>query len=446
MSDNHVDDNYLHDVMTSNLADGGAIYLNGSQNGVSGSSPVASTAEGNYIAQDSQGNGAIYLDNGATRWTVSSNVVAGFSTRWAYVQGAYSIPAEYNTVQANYTSNTVTNSGGVNDGVAGTPDSTNTISGNSIGLTSWPSGATATMAAAGPAYSYWGNGPSASRSDLAYGKTATASSQYSTDFAPGNATDGNPATDYASGATDTSAHWQVDLGAPDTIAEVQVLLRQFPGGSSQYDYDSERQNFEIVVSNSSSLTSGYTVACAQGSAVLPYASSFSCAIPSGPWRYVSVVKTDSAQIVLSEVRVFGSADTDVASGQYASASSTYSGSYLPAYAADGNLSTIFASSVSTSNQYWEVYLAQAAALSRIDVTFRQDGYDVPAERENLQVWVSNNADMSLGYTVACTLGSSPVPLGGTFDCTVPSGSWQYVAVYKTDLSELVMAEVSVYGH
>lgn len=102
--------------------------------------------------------------------------------------------------------------------------------------------------------------------------------------------------------------------------------------------------------------------------------------------------------------------------------------------------------MSSSNQYWEVVLPQQYTMSIAQVVFRGDGYDYPNERENFQVWVSNNEDMSLGYTVACSVGDTPLPYASTYTCKLPPGPWQYAAIYKTDLNELVIAEVRVFGH
>jgi GH25 family lysozyme M1 (1,4-beta-N-acetylmuramidase) len=141
-----------------------------------------------------------------------------------------------------------------------------------------------------------------------------------------------------------------------------------------------------------------------------------------------------------------SADWNVALGQPAGAKSVYSRSYPATNAVDGSISTIFASYVGGGNQWWEVPLARQYTLSEAQVVFRSDGYNYPTERENFQIWVSNSADMSISKTVACTVGATPVSYAGTYTCSLPSGPWQYVAVVKSDLNELVFAEVRIFGH
>jgi hypothetical protein len=66
--------------------------------------------------------------------------------------------------------------------------------------------------------------------------------------------------------------------------------------------------------------------------------------------------------------------------------------------------------------------------------------------KNLEVWVSNYADMSQGKTVACTLGEAPLAYAGTVSCSLPPGPWRYLAVKKTDSDGLAMAEVRIFGH
>lgn len=247
MVDNHIDDNYVHDVMTSSLLDGGAIYVNGTQG-----SSAASSIEGNYISQDSQNNGAIYLDNGSSYWQVEDNVIGGYTYAWAFIQTTYTPAAVDNTVEDNYTTSSATIGGG-------DYSANNTVTDNSTGLTSWPAGAQTTIGGAGlePAYAGLPDGPE--ESNLAYDMPATASSTWSSAYLASNADDGNATSLFASDVPDSNASWQVDLGAAYDLTDVQILFRQ-----DGYDHPTERENFEVLVSNSTSLTGGYTTACTQG--------------------------------------------------------------------------------------------------------------------------------------------------------------------------------------
>lgn len=425
MSGNHVDDNYVHDVMTSSTSDGGGIYLNGTQGS------VGSTLDGNYVSQVSRAIGALYLDNGSSYWQVENNVVGNYAPNWLYVQ-QYAPTADHNTVENNYA---WTTAGGVN----GTPPSDNTVQNNTSGLTSWPTGAQTTIANAGlePAYIGLLGGPAISNLD--YKTPDTVSSTWSSGNPASNANNEAIGSPWASASGDTSPYWQTDLGAAYALSDIQIDFRM-----DGYDYATEREDFEITVSNSSSVTSGFTVACSQGETPLPYESRYACPAPAGTWRYVSVIKTDGNPEVLGQVRVFGAQDHDVALGATATSLSLYSGSFPPANAVDGNIGTIFASSTGTG-QWWEAALPQQYTLSEAQIVFRSDGYDYSTERENLEVVLSNNASMSPG-TVACTLGSTPLPYASTYSCPLPAGPWQYVEVLKTDGEPMVLAEVRVWGH
>lgn len=428
MVNNAVDNNYVHDVMTSNLTDGGDIYLNG----VQGS--AGSEMKGNYIAgSDSQLYAALYLDNGSSYWNVANNVVGGDAPNWIQVQ-AGAPAAKNNTIQNNYVASTA---GGIfpTSGI----DPSNTIQNNNSGLTGWPSPAQASIGSAGlePAFlSLDGGSPT---SNLALNRTPTVSSSFAGHPAT-YSSDGNASTVWATANGDSSPSWQVDLGAAHPISDIQILFRT--DGSPAL---SDTTNLKIVVSNSPNLTSGYTTACTTSPTIsLPNASRFDCPAPSGTWRYVSLVKTDTTELVFSEIRVFG-ADTNVAQGQAAAASSVYTASYPASNAADGSTSTVWASANSGRN-WWEVTLPSQYTLTQAQIVFRNDGFDYPTERENFAVWVSNNQDMSLGYTTACTVGANPLPYASTYACTLPPGPWQYVAVVKTDSNPSVLAEVRVLGH
>ena len=293
MVNNHVDDNYVHDVMTSSLSDGGAIYVNGTQG-----SSSASTIEGNYINQDSQPQAALYLDNGSTYWTVENNVIGGYAPNWVFVTagGTGAPSADYNTVEYNYAESSA-------GGILGTPPSDNTVASNSTGLTSWPTGATTIIGSSGLESAYVGLLNSSPQTNLAYGTSDTVSSTWS-GLSPSNANDESVAAPWASASGDTSPSWQTDLGASDSLTDIQVLFRQ-----DGYDQPATRADFEILVSNSPSLTSGYTVACTQGATPLPYEDRYDCQPPAGNWEYVSVVKTDTNELVLGQLRVFGTASS-----------------------------------------------------------------------------------------------------------------------------------------
>lgn len=425
MVNNQINNNYVHDVMTSSLFDGGSIYVNGTE----GNSP-APTIQGNYVSQDPQIYGALYLDGGSTYWQVTNNVVDGYSPYWLLVQPGGQI-SQYNTVQDNY----VGSQGGT---IYGTPPSDNTISDNTTGLTSWPSAAQSIINASGLQGTYVGlRGPAIS--NLAYLTPVYVSSSESSENNGPKANSGALNSPWVSATADTSAYWQTDLGASYTLNNIQILFRQ-----DGTDQPTERENFQVWLSNTGSLSSGYTVACVQGATPLAYESQYNCPAPAGSWRYVSVVKSDGNQEVLGQVRVFGG-DTNVALGQEAVASSVYMGAYPASNAVDGSTSTIFGDNTGPQG-WWQVDLPRQYTTSLAQVVFRSDAVDNPLEREDFQIWVSNNSNMGITHTVACTVGNTPLPFASTYNCALPAGPWQYVAVVKSDSNELVLAEVRVFGH
>ncbi len=296
MVDNHVDSNYVHDVMTSALEDGGPIYVVGTQ----GATPP-STMTGNHVENDSQRYAALYMDQGSSYWHVEYNVVNGYAPAWLFVQSMALPVAEHNTVQNNYAS---ADAGGIYT----TPPGTNTVSNNTTAVAegNWNAEAKSIMASAGlePEYTWIRKG--GQRRNLAYARPATASSTYSAQYAPSQAsndritTPGNGpySAPFASAMDDTSAWWQVDLGASYPLSKIQILFRQ-----DGVDNPAERQDLQIWVSNFPGISHDHTIACSIGAMPLPYQSSYNCPAPLGIWRYVTVTKP--GHLVLGQVRVFG---------------------------------------------------------------------------------------------------------------------------------------------
>jgi hypothetical protein len=143
MVDNHIDDNLVRNVHGSSLFDGGAIYVLGAQ----GETP-GSTISGNHASGDAQPYGALYLDSGASHWTVRDNLIEKAPHGWLYLQNMDNATTLSNHVESNYT-DTDTQQAAPNG-----PNATNTVNDNQLGLTSWPAEAQAIIDAAGlePAY------------------------------------------------------------------------------------------------------------------------------------------------------------------------------------------------------------------------------------------------------------------------------------------------------
>lgn len=433
MTNNHIEYNYVHDVMMSGLYDGGPIYVNGIQGG-------PGTIQYNYLVQSSELYAGLYLDNGSSNWTVQNNVVGGYVPYWLLVQ-RLTPSANYNTVQNNYVGSDV---GGIRD----SGPATNTIANNSTGLGTWPAAAQTIIGNAGPQAAYI-SASSIGETDVAYKAAATASSSWS-GLTPSMANDERAGTIWSSGSNDTAAWWQTDLGQAYPLSKIQLLFRQ-----DSYDQPTTRVNLEVWVSNNADPAQGHAVACAIDAVPYMYKGSYDCVPPAGTWRYVRVVKTDNQSLVLAEVRAFDavsyatlpSPDVNLArvQGASASASSVWSSRTVASNALDDNTSTIYASSDNDAGPWWELSLPSQSNLTYAELVFRQD-IDQPTTRENFQVWVSNASDMSQGHTVACSVGASPLPYKSTYTCPLPPGPWQYVAVEKTDKVELVFSEFRVYGH
>ena len=288
MADNHIEGNYVHDVMGSWLYDGGGIYVLGSQ---TKSSP--STMKDNYVERISNARnfGALYLDGGSTYWTVTDNVVGGYGAHWLVVQDQSHL-SQNNTVTGNYVG------AGVGP-VYGNPPSSNNVASNHTGLTSWPTAAQTAIAGAGLERAYADIRDGAEQQNLAYDKPTVASSTQ-TGYPASGADHGLTTTPWVSASGSSGGWWQTDLGGSYDLSDIQILFRQ-----DGVDDPDEREGFQIWVSNTGEMGHGHTVACTIGTLPLPYESLYDCAVPAGKWRYVAVVTTDAGRFALGQVRVFG---------------------------------------------------------------------------------------------------------------------------------------------
>jgi hypothetical protein len=133
--------------------------------------------------------------------------------------------------------------------------------------------------------------------NLAYGKTATASSVYSSNWAPPKANDNDPATGWSPTGSDTSAWWQVDLGSAYQLGQFSFTTRQ------DIDQPETRSDFEIRGSNDPNFAD-YTVLGRQDDATLPFTATLTAKIDARQkFRYVRVVKTDGAYFYIDDFSV-----------------------------------------------------------------------------------------------------------------------------------------------
>ncbi|WP_035839587.1 RICIN domain-containing protein [Kitasatospora azatica] len=132
--------------------------------------------------------------------------------------------------------------------------------------------------------------------NLAWNKTATASSVFGTGTEANKANDNNSSTGWSPTGTDTSAWWQVDLGQAYQLGQFALTTRQ------DLDQSSTRGNFEVRGSNDPNFGS-YTVLGRQTS-TLPYAATLTGDIDvRQAFRYVRVAKTDGQYFYITDFSV-----------------------------------------------------------------------------------------------------------------------------------------------
>lgn len=123
--------------------------------------------------------------------------------------------------------------------------------------------------------------------DLAAGKPAFASSEWSAEHCAAKANDGGPTATggWSPTGTEPSPFWQVDLGQPHSLARVDLVTRQ------DLDQPLSRQSFQIWASNSADM-SGHVILAAQGPRPRPFRDVFMAEVDDPtPYRYIRVVKT-----------------------------------------------------------------------------------------------------------------------------------------------------------
>ncbi|WP_328431851.1 RICIN domain-containing protein [Streptomyces sp. NBC_00453] len=136
----------------------------------------------------------------------------------------------------------------------------------------------------------------ATKLNLAYNKSASASSVYGTGTEPSKAVDNNGSTGWSPTGTDTSAWWQVDLGQAYQLGQFSLTTRQ------NLDQSETRGNFEIRASNDPSFGS-YTVLGRQTD-TLPLAATLTSNVDiRQQFRYVRVAKTDGAYFYITDFSV-----------------------------------------------------------------------------------------------------------------------------------------------
>lgn len=132
------------------------------------------------------------------------------------------------------------------------------------------------------------------RVNLAAGKPTSSSSDYNPGFASSAAVDGDPGAGWSPTSGDSSAWWQVDLEASQSLAQVSLTTRQ---NDNQVE---TRRNFEIRASNDPEFAN-YTVLAKRDDKTIADAGTYTAAVKDrGQYRYLRVVKTDGSYFFIAE--------------------------------------------------------------------------------------------------------------------------------------------------
>lgn len=269
------------------------------------------------------------------------------------------------------------------------------------------------------------------RANVAVHQPATASSTYDQFCTPDKAVnDSIDENDVCGGwsptSTDPAPWWQVDLGSPHRITDVELVTR-----SNGYDNPETRRNFEVRASNDPTFAS-FVVLGRQGPTPLPNKATWRTAVrDENAYRYVRATK--AGYFFIAELRVFGSS-TNVAAFKPARASTIYSGLHEASKANDASIN--FADSGgwspagSDANPWWQVDLCRRYRLRGLELVTRQNGFDDPETRRNFEVRASNDPAFA-SYVVLGRQGSTPIPYQGTWRATVNDPtSYRYLRATK----------------
>lgn len=279
--------------------------------------------------------------------------------------------------------------------------------------------------------------------DVAAGKPAYGSSQYSADYPPQRANDGGSAASggWSPTGEDRRPFWQVDLGQPTSLNAIQLVSRQ------DGDQPETRRNFQIWASNNPDMSHGHVVLGGLDGEAGPNKGIFNLQVlDPTPYRYVRAVKTVDEYFFIAKLHAYAR-PTDLAAGKPAVASSVYSPEYTANKANDGGpIASGGWSPVGGDNaSFWQVDLGEARALGRIDLVTRQDG-DQPETRQNFAILASNNPDMSHGHVVLAVQGPRPRPFRDVFMAEIDDPTpYRYIAVVKTRPEYFFIAKLCVYG-
>lgn len=434
---NRVQYNYIHNIMTT-LNDNGAVYIMGDESGSASEKTIISD---NYAKDDFGNNGPLYFDNGCDWCDAYDNVFDISAAAWSFVNIGQT--AHDNNVYDNYS--TLSNYANAGDNC--TVQSPTALTG---AWTGWPEGALAIMDNAGLEAGYK-DIAQPEPENLALGKTASCSSYWGAGMEANNAVDGDKSTIWASasGSSDSSPWWQVDLGSAYRVTDIQIVGRQ------DTDQRSCRRNFEVRASNSSNFSTYTKLGSQDGNGVgFSYQGIWNLSVADiRTYRYIRIVRTGTpvdgtadAHLNFAECRVFG--DTNIAQGKTTSCSSYWQSGLEASNAVDGNTSTIWASASGSldATPWWKVDLGGVYRITDVQIVGRQD-QDQPSCRCDFAIQASNDSSFST-YTTIGSQGGNAYPYKGTWDLKVlNNNTYRYVRVIRTGTANhhLNFAECRVFG-
>lgn len=211
-------------------------------------------------------------------------------------------------------------------------------------------------------FSVYGVPTSTSSTPVSEGKTATASSIYSSGYDAAKAVDGNAGTRWAqaSGAADPS--WlKVDLGANHSITSVNTTFYQQLGLGEKYkiEYSTDDSTYSMYYDHTGSFTT-------QASNTDTNAGSI-----TARYMKITLTATQAQGGSIYEFKVYGTL-IPISQGKTATASSIYSSAYDASKAVDGSSSTRWAQDSGLADPSWlKVDLGEYYLISSVKTTFYQ---------------------------------------------------------------------------
>jgi len=257
-------------------------------------------------------------------------------------------------------------------------------------------------------YAASSGGGSCGTTNVALGKTATASSTENASFPASAAVDGNTGTRWSSAFSDPQ--WlEVDLGSSQSICQVTLNWETAYGKAFQIQTSADNSAWTTIYS---------TTAGTGGTQNLSV---------TGTGRYIRMYGTARGTqygYSLWEFQVFGSSSgggtcgtTNIAQGKTATASSTENAGFPASNAVDGNTGTRWSSAFSDP-QWLEVDLGSAQPICQVVLQW-EAAY---GKAFQIQTSTDNSTWTTIYSTTAGTGGTQTLPV---------TGSGRYIRMYGT---------------